>query len=206
MPFGYRVFYFHRMQQGGSLEPGKWAERYADYLLRFALIRISRHEVAEDLVQETFLSALKSKDSFLANSSEKTWLTSILKNKIVDYYRKKSTQNELNIFDKDSKDDFMNHFFENEGKYEGHWTETASPRNWKKDLDTTVEREEFQNILRHCLRKLPEKTAAVFTLKNMEDLESEEICKELNITPSNYWVMMHRAKLGLRECIEKNWK
>ena len=76
---------------------------------------------------------------------------------------------------------------------------------WKKDLQTGVEKDEFNLILKNCLGKLPEKTSAVFILKNMEDLESDEICKELQITPSNYWVLMHRAKLQLRECIELNW-
>lgn len=188
-----------------KLEPEKWIERYSDLLFNYTITRIHKREVAEDLVQETFLSALKGKDSFLGNSSEKTWLISILKRKIIDHYRKKSTQNELNILDKDSKDDFMNHFFDKEEGYNGHWTAGSSPADWKKDLQSGVETEEFSSILKNCLGKLPEKTSAVFTLKNMEDLDSEEICKELGITPSNYWVLMHRAKLQLRECIEKNW-
>lgn len=187
-----------------KLEPEKWIERYADLLFNYTIARINKQEIAEDLVQETFLSALKAKDSFLGNASEKTWLISILKRKIIDHYRKKSTQNELNIFDKDSKDDFMNHFFEREGS-DGHWIDKSSPTEWKKDLQNGVEREEFNAALKNCLAKLPEKTSAVFVLKNMEDLDSEEICKELQITPSNYWVLMHRAKLQLRECMEKNW-
>lgn len=188
-----------------NLEPEKWIERYSDILFNYTISRINKPEVAEDLVQETFLSALKGKDSFLGNASEKTWLIAILKRKIIDHYRKKSTQNELNIFDKDSKDDFMNHFFDKEGGYEGHWTDNTSPQEWKKDLQTGVEKDEFNSILKNCLGKLPEKSGAVFTLKNMEDLDSDEICKELQITPSNYWVLMHRAKLQLRECMELNW-
>lgn len=188
------------------LQPERWIERYSDALYGYAVARVSKTEVAEDLVQETFLSALKGRDNFLGNASEKTWLTAILKRKIIDYYRKKSTQSELSILDKDTKDGFMNHFFDNDGGSEGHWTNTAAPTSWKKDLETEVEAEEFNNTLKSCLDKLPEKTAAVFVLKNMEDLDTEEICKELGITPSNYWVLMHRAKLQLRECIQKNWK
>jgi len=97
-----------------KLEPEKWIERYSDVLFSYTISRITKREVAEDLVQETFFIALKGKDSFLGNASEKTWLISILKRKIIDHYRKKSTQNELNIFDKNSKDDFMNHFFDKE--------------------------------------------------------------------------------------------
>jgi RNA polymerase sigma-70 factor (ECF subfamily) len=188
-----------------KLEPEKWVERYADILFSYTMARISRQDIAEDIVQDTFFSALKAKDTFLSNASEKTWLISILKRKIIDHYRKKSTQNELNIFDNNTKDDFMNHFFESEGKHEGHWKDNATPKEWKKNFETAVESNEFHEILNKCLGKLPEKWAAVFTMKNMDDLESEEICKELHITPSNYWVLMHRAKLQLRECMEVNY-
>lgn len=190
---------------GNKLEPEKWIERYSDALFSYTFARINKREVAEDLVQETFLSALKGRESFLGNASEKTWLISILKRKVIDHYRKKSTQNELNIFDKDAKDDFMNHFFDKESAQGGHWAEGANPAEWKKDLQPGVESEEFNTILKSCLGKMPEKWSAVFVLKNMEDLDAEEICKELNITQSNYWVLMHRAKLQLRECMEKNW-
>jgi RNA polymerase sigma-70 factor (TIGR02943 family) len=190
---------------GHKLEPEKWIERHSDVLFSYTFARINKREVAEDLVQETFLSALKGSDSFLGNASEKTWLISILKRKIIDHYRKKSTQNELNIFDKDAKDDFMNHFFDTEGVQNGHWANNAGPDDWKKDLQPGVESDEFNSILKGCLGKLPEKWSSVFVLKNMEDLDAEEICKELGITPSNYWVLMHRAKLQLRECMEKNW-
>lgn len=186
-----------------GLEPDKWVARYSDALYAFAMMRLRRSEVAEDLVQDTFVSAYKAKDSFLANASEKTWLISILKRKIIDYYRKKSTQNELNVFDKDTDDEFMSNFFDRAGS--GHWAEGGQPQQWGKDFETSVESHEFQEILQKCLGKLPQKSAAAFTLKNMDDLSSEEICKELGITPSNYWVLMHRAKLQLRECLEKNW-
>jgi RNA polymerase sigma-70 factor (ECF subfamily) len=196
--------YFYRVPTEYTLEPDKWIERYADALFGYAYSRINRQDIAEDLVQDTFFSALKAKDTFLFNSSEKTWLVAILKRKIIDHYRKKSTQNELNIFDKDTKDGFMNHFFETEGS-PGHWSDENAPKQWRKDFETQVESDEFYDILKNCLGKLPEKWAAVFTLKNMDDLESEEICKELQIAPSNYWVIMHRAKLQLRECLQINW-
>jgi RNA polymerase sigma-70 factor (ECF subfamily) len=189
-----------------GLEPEKWIERYADYLYSFAYARLRKEEVAEDLVQDTFFSALRAQDTFLNNASEKTWLVSILKRKIIDYYRKKSTQNELNIFDKpvQTADGTRDHFFE-DSVHSGHWTDASAPKAWKKDFETSVESDEFYDILKRCITKLPEKTAAAFTMKNMDDLDTEEICKELGITPFNYWVMMHRAKLMLRECMEKNW-
>ena len=190
-----------------GLEPQKWIERYSDYLYSFAYARLRKEEVAEDLVQDTFFSALRAQDTFRHTASEKTWLVSILKRKIIDFYRKKSTQNELNVLDKpvQTADGTMDHFFDNSEPYSGHWTEGAAPKPWRKDFETSVESEQFYDILKGCLTKLPEKTAAAFTMKNMDDLDTEEICKELNITASNYWVMMHRAKLMLRECMEKNW-
>jgi RNA polymerase sigma-70 factor (TIGR02943 family) len=192
-------------EKNNGLEPAKWVERYSDYLFSFAMTRLRREDIAEDMVQETFLAAWNGRANFQSNASEKTWLTSIVKNKIVDYYRKSSTRNELNVFDKDAPDDFMNHFFEKEGNYVGHWSNDSSPKDWKKDLHAPLEAEEFRKILQGCLGKLPERTRAVFVMKLIDDEESETICKELNITPSNYWILMHRAKLQLRECMEKNW-
>ena len=194
-------------EKTSGLEPEKWIERYSDYLYSFAYARLRKEEVAEDLVQDTFFSALRARDTFLQNASEKTWLISILKRKIIDHYRKKSTQNELPIFDKpiQGTDGTMEHFFDESSAMPGHWAEAAAPKAWKKDFETSVDSDEFYDILKGCITKLPEKTAAAFTMKNMDDLDTEEICKELNITASNYWVMMHRAKLMLRECMEKNW-
>lgn len=187
------------------LEPEHWIDRYGDRLFNYTISRINKREVAEDLVQDTFFAAYKARESFQQEASEKTWLISILKRKIIDYYRKKSTQNELNIFNDDSGNDFMNHFFDKEGSHEGHWTDSSSPQEWRKDFQTGVESDEFNSVLKNCLGKLSGKASAVFTLKNMEDLDSDEICKELQISPSNYCVLMHRAKLQLQECMEKNW-
>ncbi|MFN8286839.1 MAG: sigma-70 family RNA polymerase sigma factor [Chitinophagales bacterium] len=188
-----------------NLEPDKWVERYADALFAFAMARVRKQEVAEDLVQDTFFSAYKAKDSFLANASEKTWLISILKRKIIDHYRKKSTQNELSVLDKEEGNSFLNYFFTDGGGSDGHWSKNGAPAEWKKDFETSVETQDFQRVFQNCMDKLPEKWAAVFTLKNVDDMDSEEICKELDISPSNYWVIMHRAKLQLRGCLEKNW-
>jgi len=191
-----------------TLEPQRWIERYADYLHSYAFSRLNKAEVAEDLVQDTFFSALKAQESYQQNASEKTGLVSILKNKIIDHYRKKSTQNELNIFDKPVGEDdgFNSMYFEGSSSGDsGHWTEAAEPIKWRQSLETSVEKEEFHSILKGCISKLPQKWSAAFTMRNMDDLDTEEICKELSISPSNYWVIMHRAKVVMRECMEKNW-
>lgn len=183
----------------------KWVERYGDYLVAYAYARLRKEELAEDLVQETFLSAWNARESFKNNAAEKTWLTSILKNKIVDHYRKASTRNELHIGGQKETDNFLTHFFETESANYGHWTNTSVPHEWNKDLSSPLERAEFSKILNICLGKLPERTRAVFVMKLIDGEEAETICKVLDITASNYWVLMHRAKLQLRECMEKNW-
>lgn len=181
------------------LEPEKWIQRYASYLLNYAFFRVKDKETAEDLIQETFISALKGRADFHGAASEKTWLTTILKNKIIDYYRSK--QNKYSRVT-DSIDQFYDSYFSaNDGD---HWQTDKQPLDWN-DAGKPLEQKEFNTVLHRCLSKLPEKTAAVFTLKYMEDVETETICKDLEITSSNYWVIIHRAKIQLRECMEKNW-
>ncbi|MCL3780402.1 sigma-70 family RNA polymerase sigma factor [Prolixibacteraceae bacterium JC049] len=181
-----------------QLSPAKWVDNYSDMLYSFAYSRVNDDDIAADLVQDTFYSALKNEQQFRGDSSEKTWLYNILRNKIIDHYRKASTQ-------KSSSVDDLSSFFNAGGKWQNHWNESAAPKPWNESADHSVNRSEFYAALNNCLAKLSDKCAAVFNLKNMEDLSSEEICKELNISSSNYWVLMHRAKLQLRACLEKNW-
>jgi len=184
--------------------PQTWVNLYSNYLFKFAMMRLRNREVAEDMVQETFLSALKAINNFEGKSTEKTWLTSILKNKILDYWKKSSTKNETLVNKVSDDDSFYNHFFEIEER-KGHWTENNSPQMWQSQGENKLEQKEFYKILESCMAKLNDKQGAVFKLKFIEDLESNFICKELDLTSSNYWVLMHRAKLLIRECIEKNW-
>lgn len=182
------------------LHPENWISLYADYLLNYAFFRVRNRELAEDLMQETFISALKSQDTYNGTANEKTWLTAILKNKIIDYYRSKlNKQTKItDSIDNNTNNDFFN---ADDGF---HWFEKKQPHNWN-NTDKTIESDEFNKILLHCMKKMPEKLSAVFSLKYLDDEATENICKELGITSSNYWVMMHRAKLQLRECLEINW-
>lgn len=181
-----------------TLNPDTWIDAYGNYLYNFAIMRVYNSEVAEDLVQDTFYSAVKAKESFLGNSSEKTWLTSILKRKIIDYYRKNSRNKEDNILDNPDH-------FQKEGILKGHWEDNSLPEDWQYPENQILENTEFYKVVKKCLSKIPSKIAATFTLKEFEDYSTEEICKELNITPSNLWVMIHRTKVQLRDCIEKSW-
>ena len=180
-----------------KLEPENWIANYADYLLSFAMFRINNILVCEDLVQETFLSAWKAKNNFKGNSSEKTWLTSILKNKIIDEYRKKSR----NIIVENEK--IENTFFE-EGII-AHWKKENMPQSWDPIAIDKMISKEYYEILHKCITKLSEHQAALLQEKYFEESKSEKICKDFNITKSNYWITMHRINLQLRKCIESNW-
>jgi RNA polymerase sigma-70 factor (ECF subfamily) len=182
------------------LDPENWVKEHSDYLFSFALSRLLNKDDALDLVQETFFSALKAAHSFKGESSERTWLTAILKRKIIDHYRKKSSNKENflgSIHDRDGR-------FQEDGRAEGHWKKEFAPQSWLVE-NNTIEEEEFQRIFTGCLSFLPSTWAAVFTFKIMEELSTEDVCKELNISSSNVWTIIHRAKLQLRECITKNW-
>ena len=177
-----------------------WIEEHADALFKFAVVRVSDREIAKDLVQETFLSALQHRETFRGESSERTWLVSILKNKIIDYYRKKKSDKSVPLFNEEGRSELDSYF-----DHEGEWKSSAKPASWSGTGYHALRSKEFQEILRRCLSKLSEHGKAVFIAKYIDELDSEEICKDLEITASNYWVIMHRAKLQIRQCVEKNW-
>ncbi len=180
-----------------ELNISQWVNEYGDQLYRYALPRVSDSEIAKDLVQDTFLAAWRNVDKYKGEASEKNWLFTILKNKIIDYYRKASTRNEERISDVNEDAYYFND--------DGHWSEKAAPNDWGVDYNEPINQKEFYEIVEKCKKKLKEIQNAVFSMKYLEGYESEEICKELNITPSNYWVLLHRAKVQLRACLEKNW-
>jgi RNA polymerase sigma-70 factor (ECF subfamily) len=175
----------------------KWVKDYSDVLYRYALPRVSDDALAKDLVQETFLAAWRNVESYKGEASEKNWLFTILKNKIIDHYRKASTR----LTDKLSSRANEDGSFEEDG----HFTQNARPNEWGIDYSNNIESKEFYSVLEKCKSKLKEIQNAVFTMKYLDGFESEDICKELGITASNYWVLLHRAKVQLRNCLEKNW-
>lgn len=184
-----------------TLNPDNWADQYADYLYNFAYYRLNNDELAQDLVQDTFLSALKAKDTYKGQASEKTWLVSILKNKIIDYYKKASTKNETPISLSAYQAPSYDYFF-NKAK-NGDWKQEARPLDWT-DTDTRFDTKEFYKVLESCLNRLPEKWKGVFVMSVIDESDSKFVCKEFNISSSNFWVIIHRAKLQMRACLEKN--
>lgn len=184
------------------LKPEHWTATYADELFGYAMNKTGKTELAEDLVQETFLAGLKSMVNFRGQSSERTWLFVILKFKIADHYRKASTKYEINTSRLEKEENsFINNCFTEDGE----WKENSAPKDWGIDYSHSLENKELAGVLNNCIDKLPEKQKRLVDLKLIEEEETEKVCKELNITPTNYWVIIHRAKLQLRACLEKNW-
>jgi len=178
-----------------AFKPDKWVGNYADALYAYTITRVKDVQQAEDIVQNTFLSAWKARDTYKGQASEKNWLYAICKNKIIDHFRKHAAD----MVNLSSKEEDM--YFD-QGN---HWTGDAAPKAWSVHFQQPVESKEFYAILDQCKQKLKDIQQAVFVMKYMEDTDSEEICKVLGITTSNYWVLIHRAKLHLRKCLEKNW-
>ena len=183
-------------------DPERWVEDHGDYLFKFALLRLRDQGKAEDAVQETFLAALRGGTSFAGKSAEKSWLVGILKNKIFDYYRKASretTFTDLQFYDEEEQERFVSN-----GIGQGGWIHELGPREWQR-AGESLDQEQFWHAYRNCTGKLPEKVATVFNLREVDGLTGKEVCELLNITESNLWVMLHRARMALRQCLEANW-
>ncbi|MDA1052384.1 MAG: sigma-70 family RNA polymerase sigma factor [Planctomycetota bacterium] len=180
-----------------TLKPAEWVDQYGDYLYRYAVSRLRDGDAAEEVVQESFVAALRHVDQYEAKGSERAWLLGILKRKIIDLIRARNRTTSL--ADEESNDP----------------SEALFDRNgsWQKEIRTaryapldSLEREEFWRILRGCLETLPARQADVFTLREMDDQTTEEICKGLEITASNLWVILYRARLQLSNCMKSRWQ
>ena len=182
--------------------PESWVDEHGDYLYSFALLRLRDRELAEEVVQETFLAALKARNNFAQLSSERTWLIGILKHKIIDHFRRSSRERPVADFETAWNDDDS---FMTSGEWVRHWNREYAPVEWKDDPTQVVEQQEFWEVFNRCLAQLPRRLAEVFTLREIDGLSSEEICKTLNISPNNLWVMLHRARALLRRSSETSW-
>jgi RNA polymerase sigma-70 factor (ECF subfamily) len=178
-----------------------WVNDYGDYLYSIALLRVGDSQVAEDMVQETFMAALNAADTFEGKSSERTWFVSILKCKIIDYYRK--NQRFVRFTQEGDATELPD--FQTEGEMKGSWKTEYGPSDWGDNPLKSLEESEFQSVLQKCISELPRNLAAIFTIREIEDWKTEDICKEFEITPSNLWVRLHRARTQLRHCLELNW-
>ena len=178
-----------------KLNPDNWIDKYSDYLFNYTISRVNDREKAKDLVQDTFFAALKSMKNFKGNASERTWLIAILKRKIIDHYRKINSQ-------KGQAEVKMTY---NSEDSEGDWLEEQVADPFDKTAEDALENDELGEAIMQCLMKLPEKQATVFKMKTIQGLDTETICNELNITASNLWVILHRARNAMADCMEKTW-
>ena len=181
-----------------GVNPERWVDDHGDCLYRYAVLRVRRPEVAEDLVQEVFCAAVRTQSNFRRKSSERSWLCGILKNKICDYFRKLGR--ETCFTDLEFLEDEMSHKFIDQG-----WNHDRGPAKWKSEAEVVMDRAEFWQTFRDCLSKLPARVGDVFMLREMEEMETAQICEALRISQNNLWVMLHRARMALRECLELNW-
>lgn len=173
-------------------DTSRWVDDHGDALYRFALLRVSDPDLAGDLVQETFLAALKGREGFRGGSSVRTWLIGILKHKILDHYRR----DRIEVLASDVAT----------GGEEGDLSPVEkSSERWRDAPSQLVENKEFWSVFTSCLAGLPEAHRRAFSMREFDGLAGEEISKVLGVTPTNLWVMLHRARAKLRKCLELNW-
>lgn len=184
------------MKRERSLDPEAWVDHYGDYLFRYAVLRLRDAQTTEDIVQETFLAALHARGNFMGRSSERTWLTGILKNKIADFFRKtaRNAENPGENMDNPGGSDFDE---------KGRWI--SGPSRWTAGPEAALVQKEFRTVLHSCLSLLPSSFGPAFMLREIEELRPDEICKILNITAINLSVRIHRARHLLRRCLELKW-
>jgi RNA polymerase sigma-70 factor, ECF subfamily len=185
------------------LDPERWVEEYGDCLFKYALVRLRDSTKAEDMVQETFLAALKGGARFEGRSGERSWLTGILKHKILDHYRKAARETcftDLDFYADEESDRFIP-----DGTFKDGWIHERGPMEWPSEPGVSLDSQAFWKTFHNCANKLPKSVSTVFTMREVDGIESKEICKMLNISENNLWVMLHRARMALRRCLETNW-
>ena len=175
-------------------DPAQWVDEHGDVLYRFALLRVKDEHVAEDLVQETFISALQGLENFKGGSSVRTWLVGILKHKIIDHYRRK--KNIVNVQDFIEDPDRIEAFFNAKGGWQ------KRPTHWSAHPGKAYQTREFLDHFYRCLSGLPKQTADVFVHREIDGLSTGEICNIFDITENNCWVILYRARMLLRKCLE----
>lgn len=185
------------MTKHPKYDPSEWVDRYGDYLFRYAMLRLRDRPVAEEMVQETFLAALKDRGTFSGDSSEGTWLIGVLKHKIADHYRRQAREAPLEEGDLGEHPDVE--LFNGVG----HWT--TGPAEWGGNPADLYRQGEFLDRFRMCLSELSPNHANAFTLREIDGLGTAEICKVLGVSETNLWVILHRARALLRRCLETRW-
>ena len=182
---------------GPPIEPSE-LERYRPQLLKFAMLQLRDPASAEDAVQETLLAAIQSGGNFAGKSSVSTWLVGILKHKLIDTIRRQSRERPLELGGDEQSPEDLDALFKDDGHFQD------PPADWA-DPEAALSQRRFFEVLQRCLQDLPKNSARVFTMREVTGLEIEEICKEMGITATNCGVLLYRARLRLRSCLEQHW-
>ncbi len=189
--------------RGEATDPKGWVDQYGDCLFRFALVRVGNAERAEDIVQETFLAALRNRKTFAGQSAERTWLLGILKNKVADYFRDRERLRPATALRLPAghtwSGDILDVLFDQQGR----WRVQAKPG--ADDPSASMERREFWQTFQSCLGRLSSRLASAFVLREVDGMSSEEVCQTLGVTAGNLWVLLHRARLSLARCLDVSW-
>ena len=181
-------------QHKRELDPVHWVDEYGDYLFRYALSRLRDCESAEEAVQETFVAGLSALAQYSGKGAERAWLLGILKRKVIDLIRGRSKFTVIDL-----EDEISERLFKSNGRWK------SDPRIFGSQPEAEMERAEFWHTLQACLDGLPLKQRDVFTLREVEDMNAKEICSSLGISRANLWVLLHRARLRLADCMKTNW-
>lgn len=184
-------------------DPAGWVDEHGDYLYSFAMLRLRDPAEAQDVVQETLLAALKSKAPYAGRTVERGWLLGILKNKINDVHRRANREvsfTELGFYESQESERFVS-----EGLQRGAWADGMGPKDWAPKAGASLDQDSFWEAFRQCSGKLPKAVCQVFLMRELEDIKTRDICATLKISQANVWVMLHRARMALRQCLEQNW-
>ncbi len=177
-------------------DPAGWIDRHGDALFRYALARVGDRTVAEDLVQDALLAGLRNARDFRGESAERTWLTGILRHKVMDHFRRLARDRRIWVESDDTRsghDDF---------DAQGRWLNSIG--DWEEP-EQALERAEFWSVFEHCIGNLPEKLRTPFALRELDGVDSDTLASTLSVSRNNLWVMLSRARRHLRQCLERHW-
>jgi len=179
-----------------TINPHTWLQEHGDYLYRYAMSRLHNAELAQDMLQETMLAAWRGRENFAGKSTVRTWLVGILKHKIVDYIRKDVRgRNLTDALESDPTSEYFD--------AHGEWVD--SPSAWKENPEELCNNEQFKKVLEQCVCKLPEKQQVVFRMRDVLGEDTPTICEQCDITPTHLHVLLHRARMALRQGLNKHW-
>ncbi|MEZ7843981.1 MAG: sigma-70 family RNA polymerase sigma factor [Opitutales bacterium] len=178
--------------------PETWVDRYGNYLYAYAMSRLRNADAAADCVQDTFLAGIKALERFDGSRDIKFWLRGIMRNKIVDQIRKSIKENKVDI---DNEDEALLESFW--FKYSG--IATTNPDPWQFNPRKAYDNTEFWDVFNVCIDKVKQPARQAFVLRMLEDMETEEVCKVMDITPNYLWVLLHRARQQLKVALEEKW-